>query len=114
MVNDGDIFENCTFVRQTLVKIFKGKKDLLFIDCNLTNCILPTGAKTFQCLEIEVDFAEVQETRDGKKKGKPYMEPTFKKKIHNDKIPHSELKEVLKPHKKTRLKQNPKARYIHV
>ena len=46
-VTDGDVFENCNFSQSVVdTDIFVGKQDLVFVDCNLDNCKLPTGSKT--------------------------------------------------------------------
>jgi len=55
-VKDGDEFRNCNLSRLKRVEIFKGVKNLKFVECNLVNCILPDDAVTEHCNTVQKSF----------------------------------------------------------
>ena len=56
-VPNDSVFERSNFMRGVPhTSIFSGKTGLVFRNCNLTNCELPVGTITEDCLKTHVSF----------------------------------------------------------
>lgn len=56
-VKDGHTFTGDNFLQAVPhTKILEGKKEITFINCNLTNCDIPAGAKMIECTNPQISF----------------------------------------------------------
>lgn len=57
VVNDGDVFEQCNFAQGVATgMIFGAKKNLVFVECNLANCVYHPTTRVKQCQVGNYDF----------------------------------------------------------
>ena len=113
-VSHGDILEDCNFTQHYPdTTIFAGVRNLLFINTNLNNCVLPPSAKIggncssgrylFKCVDSQgTEVPEDEGTIVGE----------FISKLEHPKINHNDIVKKLKPYKAQRLKEHKRIPFI--